>query len=267
MPETEVVTPPVVETPPVTWRDSLPDDLKAAPELAKYTDVAALAKGHLEQSKLVGRKVEGQFKVPDSTSTPEEKAAFRKAMQVPDTPEGYQYKRHAMMSHSEWNADAEKAFVKLFHEEGIPPKTAERLMHAYGDFMATQVKANEVIAAEARGELRAEWGVNYDTFLGAANRGLTRVEQAIGAAPGTLVEATKGADPAAVAKAFHWIESQFTEHGWVSGEPVRGMAPEAALARLSELQAQLAKVPEGSDEARVIIEHITQVGAALKRAA
>ena len=223
-----------------------------------------LAKAFTETKKLVG--VKATPTPPGTGASPEEVKAWRAALGVPETPEGYTPKLHPMMAHPEWNKEVQAGFLKLFHEEHLPPKTVDRILGAYGDFVAAQVKDQDQIAVSAKGELRSEWGVNYDAFLGSANHGLTRVAQALGVEKADLFEATKGSDPALVAKVFHWMESQFTEHGWVSGEPVTGVTPEMAVTQIAQLQEQLSKVPQDSEQARSLIDQIANVGRALARA-
>ena len=255
---------PVVTAPASSWRDTLPDDLKADKSLESFKDVPALAKSFIETKKLVGTKQTPA--VPGDKASPEEVSAWRKALGVPDTPEGYTPKQHPIMALPEWNKEAQGAFLKLAHEESIPPKTLDRILGFYGDFVAAGLKDADRMAADAKGELRTDWGVNYDAYIGAAKNGVSRLATALEVKPEDLFEATKGTDPALVAKLFHYVESQFTEHGWVPGEPVRGTTPEMAVSKITELQARLLTVPRDSEQARAIIEEISQVGRALARA-
>lgn len=263
---TETVAPETAAAPtaPVTtsWRDTLPADIKDAPELAKYTDVAALAKGHVNQAKLVGQK--GQIPGPDAK--PEDVKAFHRALGVPESPAEYKLKAHEMMAHPEWNRAAQDEFLKTAHALGMTPAQVDGAVQFYANFIGAQVKDNNRLETEAKVELRNEWGVNYDTYMGAANRGISRMEQMLGMQPGTLVEATKGSDPAAIARMFHGIESQFVEHGFVQGEPIQGVSAGDAASKINDLKAQLLKVPEGSEQAKDIINQILAYGRAMKAA-
>jgi hypothetical protein len=71
-----------------TWRDTLPDELKASPVLSKYTDQNAALKALVEAQDLIGRKSEG-IKVPGPDAKPEERESFFKALGRPDTPDQY----------------------------------------------------------------------------------------------------------------------------------------------------------------------------------
>jgi len=274
MAEVETAPAPVAEAPAAvtapTWRDSLPDDLKADQTLASIKATTAnealgvMAKMTVEAQKKIGAKAAPT--VPGAQATPEEIKAWRNALGVPETPAGYTPKAHPLMAHPEWNKEAQGAFLKLAHELHMPPASVDRILGFYGDFVASQLKSNDQVAVEAKGELVKDWGVNYDAYLGAANNGMNRVAKELGVQPGDIFEATKGSDPALVARVFHWMESQFTEHGWVSGEPTRGTTPEEAVVRLGELQQELLKFPQGSPQALEIIEKISNMGRALRAA-
>lgn len=71
-----------------TWRDTLPDELKASPVLAKYQDQTEALKALVEAQKLIGKRPEG-VKVPDKDAKPEEVEQFYKALGRPDTPDAY----------------------------------------------------------------------------------------------------------------------------------------------------------------------------------
>jgi len=268
MAEVETAPAPVAEAPAAvtapTWRDSLPDDLKADKSLESFKDVGALAKSYVETKKMVGAKAAPT--VPGAQATPEEIKAWRSALGVPETPAGYTPKAHPLMAHPEWNKEAQGAFLKLAHELHMPPTAVERVLHFYGDFMAGQIKSNDQIAVEAKGELVKDWGVNFDANMGAANNGMSRIAGWLGVQPGDLFEATKGSDPALVARMFHRIESEFTEHGWIAGEGQRGTSPEEAVVKIAELQQEMLKYPYGSPQALEIMEKISNMGRALRAA-
>lgn len=71
-----------------TWRDTLPEDLKASPVLAKYQDPHAAFKALVDAQELIGRKSEGLVK-PGPDAKPEDVAKFYKALGRPDTPDAY----------------------------------------------------------------------------------------------------------------------------------------------------------------------------------
>lgn len=254
--------------PAPSWRDTLPEDLKADKSLESFKDVGALAKSYVETKKLVGVKQDGALKVPGPEATPEERQAFAKALGVPATPAEYKVKAHEMMGHPEWNPAAQAAFLQLAHQHAMTPAQVNAAIGWYADFIGQSARDNQRIETEAKVELRTAWGPNYEPYLGAANRGMNRVAEALGVSRDEVFEATKGSDPALVAKIFHWTESQFLEHGFVQGPAIEGVSADGAQSKIAELQAELSKVPQGSAEALAIIDRIAAYGRlAARRAA
>lgn len=248
-------------TPPTSWRDTLPEDIRGDKSLADFKDPAALAKSYIATKAMVGQKA---LAVPGENATPEERAAFHAALGVPKTPAEYKLKAHEMMAHPEWNRGAQDEFVKLAHAHGFTPAQADAAVQFYANFIGTQVKANEKMATEGRVELKGDWGVNYDAFMGVANTAMGQAAQALGVERGDLFNATSGSDPALVARLFHWVGSNLAEHGFLQSEHLDSItSPADAMSKMQEYQAQLLKVPEGSQQARELIDKIANLGRAM----
>jgi hypothetical protein len=64
----------------VPWTDSLPDDLKADPNVIKFKTPAEMAKGYVEASKLIGSSI----RPPGPDASAEAKKDFREKMQKAD---------------------------------------------------------------------------------------------------------------------------------------------------------------------------------------
>jgi hypothetical protein len=252
-----VTTTPATEAPPAaapattsTWRDTLPEDIRSAPELAKYTDVAALAKGHLNQSKLVGAKTEGLVKVPGEGASPEEHAAFNKARGVPDAPNGYALKRPQLAAVLGWNEKAEQDFAAAAHKSGYTPAQAQAAVDFYGSMLQAQHDADRQMEKEAGLALRTEWGANYEANLGIANRALSQY------GGNELVEflhsSKLGADPRMV-KAWAAVGADLMESGYVKGEGLHGVSREDAQTKMREIDAELNKLDPYSDRAKELV--------------
>lgn len=154
-----------------SWRDSLPDDLKGDPTLAKYSDVANLAKAYLHAQQAIGKK--GIIK-PAANATPEEWKSFREALGVPSAdkyevsqPKGFEFPKETM----DW---AKKTFAEI----GILPEDAGALMHKFAEFEVGRDKTMAQARADASKQqiegLQKEWGENYGAEL---KRGLFAVQQ------------------------------------------------------------------------------------------
>ena len=66
----------------VNWRDQLPEDLRAAPSLANFTDIAGLAASYVNAKSLQGSSIQ----IPTASASAEKRANFKKRLReaVPD---------------------------------------------------------------------------------------------------------------------------------------------------------------------------------------
>lgn len=158
--------PPAQQTAPgapgADWRAALPPDLRESKSLARYKDAGDLAKGFVELEKTLGRT---GVRVPQDGDGPEVQAAWRKALGVPDAPEGYQLAPPEGFPADRWDKDGEAEFRKTAHELGLPPAHAKKLMDLYAQRQAQAYKAIEDARANAEANLRKEWGADYDRHM------------------------------------------------------------------------------------------------------
>lgn len=154
---------------PASWRESLPPELREAPSLGKYQDVASLAKGYVEAQTLIGRK--GAI-IPKEGDSPEVTAAFRQAMGVPEKPEGYEIKVPEGLPAGVWNDDAAGQFRTWAHELGLTPTQAQGLAERYAQMGGNAVQQSAEVTET---ELRKEWGVAFNAKMKAANDALRNI--------------------------------------------------------------------------------------------
>lgn len=221
-------TPAPAETQPADWRAALPEDIRAAPSMAKFKDPAELAKSYLEAEKLIGRK---GVVVPGENATPEEVAAFRAALGVPDAPDGYGLAAPEGLPDGVWNEDSAKAFAAKAHELGIPPAAAKGLAEWFA-----KAQAEALGAAEPwQPVLEKEWGAKFQDNLDLAQRAARQ----FGADEATLAKLASAAGDANVMRMFHRIGAALGEDqpaGMATASaPMTGeRAREAALAIIGD---------------------------------
>ena len=241
-----------------SWRDTLPDDLKADKSLESFKDVAGLAKSFIETKKMVGAR----SAVPGADAKPEDVAAFRKALGVPDAPEGYALKRPEIAAVLGWDDKAEAGFKAAAHKAGMTPVAAQAAVDYYASMLQTQHDAARAMEREAGAALRTQWGANYDANLGIANRALSQY------GGDDLVEflhtSKLGADPRMV-QAWAKVGADLMESGFIRGENIGRVSDEEADTKVRELNAELSKVDPSSDRASQIIDQIVQYRAAVRR--
>lgn len=248
--------------PQPSWRDTLPDELKADPSLASFKDVPSLAKSFVETKKMVGAKTEGLVKVPGADAKPDEVAAFRKALGVPDAPTGYQIRRPELAAVLGWDEVAEKGFLTEAHKSGFMPQQVQVAVDFYAKLMQTQHDADRAQEKQAGLELRQEWGANYEANLGIAKRFLSQY------GGDDLVEALYasrfGAD-ARMLKAFAAAGADLMEHGAITGNGLARMDPSEADSKIREINAELDRVDPNSQRARDLVDEKYKYLAARRR--
>lgn len=161
------------------WLDRLPPELKDGHQtLSKYRDLPSLAKSHVELQKLLGTK-SSAINVPTDKSSPEEIAAFRKAIGAPEKPEDYKLKPEKLPDGIEWNEELGKGFASIAQKHNLPASAMRELTDFYlASEQARGQEMQKMLGDELkRGqeELRTAWGGNYDKNLALAVRGAKSV--------------------------------------------------------------------------------------------
>lgn len=155
------------------WTTRLPEEMGEARQgFAKYKTVGDLVKGLHNANQVIGRK--GVI-LPTEKSTPEEVATYRKAMGVPESPDGYAESVKPEASETaQWNDEIAKSYFEVAHKHNIPPAALKELAHLnlkQREFEA-EAAINQVMENKQQGlmHLRQTWGANFDRNLGIAQR-------------------------------------------------------------------------------------------------
>ena len=145
------------------WRESLPGELRADKTLADFKDVGALAKSYVETKRLVGDAV----RVPKPDAKPEDIAAFRRKLGVPESPDKYDVKLPEMpKDFPAWNETHVADFKTAAHKAGLTPSQVQAVVQWYAGNQL-QVRGSESSAAVTRAkeaeaaciaELEKTWG-------------------------------------------------------------------------------------------------------------
>jgi hypothetical protein len=165
------------------WLDRLPESLtEAKPTLGKFKTFEDLAKSYSALQTVIGKKANA-VTVPNEKSTPEEIAAFRKAIGAPDSAEGYKLKPEQLPEGLTWDDELAKGFAEIAHKHHIPPAAMQELT---ARFVASESAKLEQYAKAAtaeletgRTELKKEFGANFDKSIVMAKR----VAQTVGLDP------------------------------------------------------------------------------------
>ncbi len=159
-----------------SWRDSLPDDLKTAAPLAKFTDIPSLARSYTQLEHRFhesGRK--DAIIKPGENATPEDWTAFHAKGGRPESADKYDIK---VPDDVKAKITVTDDFVKNFKERafnaGLTPLQAGTL---FGTVLEANVSMKEQLDAKkltARGEAKAAlqkaWGEAFPAKLENINR-------------------------------------------------------------------------------------------------
>ncbi len=156
------------------WLDRLPEELaEAKPTLGKFQNFGDLAKSYVSLQTVIGKKANA-VAVPNEKSTPEEIAAYRKAVGVPDAPDGYKLKPEQLPEGLTWDDELGKGFAEIAHRHNIPAAAMQELAARY---MASETAKLEEYSKSANAELEAgktelrkEFGGNYEANIQLAAR-------------------------------------------------------------------------------------------------
>lgn len=145
----EGTTPPV--TPPgATWTATLTDEsLRSHQGLAKFKDVDSLAKSYIELDKL--RNERTGVKPLTAESTPEEIAAYRTAMGIPEKADGYEVGELAFPEDATPTQEQMGAFRSLAHTLHLTPAQVQGILQWYSQDVSQQWNSlQEARAGEVR---------------------------------------------------------------------------------------------------------------------
>lgn len=153
------------------WTNHLPDDAVPYKEtLARYKTVPDMAKALAHANALVGRKLG----VPSEKSTPEEVAAYRKALGVPESLEEYDFTPAEVPEGFNWDKDAMKPFAEVAHKHHIPPGAMKELAGLFAQYESSKVDVLQGMFDQQRQEavstLQKEWGGDFQKNLSVAKQ-------------------------------------------------------------------------------------------------
>jgi hypothetical protein len=90
-------------------------------------DVESLSKSYQGLEQLLGKKANA-IVPPTEKSSPEEVAAYRKAIGVPESPEGYQLKPEQLPEGVTWDENVAKRAAELAHKHNVPAAAMQEFM-------------------------------------------------------------------------------------------------------------------------------------------
>lgn len=195
------------------WISALPDEYKGNEYIKGFEKPGDFVKAHMDlktEHDALKPKLDGAIFKPGKDATPEETAAYHKALGVPEKSDGYEFPKTEGVDQD----DAMTAWAReTFHKAGITAEQAPAMVKAWDELMQNTVKAQD--EAEKQGietaetALKEEWKADYDKNIEETKRGYQAFEKTV---PGfaeflamdTKAGLTVGNHPMML-KAFHAI--------------------------------------------------------------
>ncbi len=167
----------VEETPEPSWRDDWRDamgseDEKIAKTLSRYRSPEAVAKA-LHEAKTALRQKGPEVPKLSEDSSEDDVKAYREAMGVPESYEGYESGFSEGFETSEADVALLDGFKQAAHQANMTPEQVAGVTKWYEELaIAQQQDLNEneyETRVETQTTLKSEWGAEYDSNINAMN--------------------------------------------------------------------------------------------------
>ena len=159
------------------WRAALPDELKNHPVLSKYSKPGDFARDAIGWNE----RAEKGIHKPGDKATAAELSAYRAAMGIPETEDGYQLPEE--VEGVKMSAERIKEFKALAHKLGIPADAAKALIEYDAKTAKAQSAAAEAAQTEqvrkAEDHFKQSWGTEYERNKELAERGIASLPPAL----------------------------------------------------------------------------------------
>jgi len=153
----------------VSWRDSLPDELKTNASLEKFSDVSTLAKSYINAESMIGKD---KMVIPGANTTEDEWNDIYDKLGRPSDPNAYELTAE-LAEGEQIDEQLMSSFKETAHKHGLSPAQAQGLLDYYNSISSqsmVDLENNAVLAQEqSQRELREEWGRSYDDNLNKAS--------------------------------------------------------------------------------------------------
>ncbi len=154
----------------VSWRDSLPDDIKGNTSLEKFSDVSTLAKSYINAESMIGKD---KMVVPGVNTTEDEWNDIYTKLGRPSTPDEYNLEL-ALQEGEVVDDQLFASFKDAAHKNGLSPQQAQGILDYYNNIstqtLNEQSNAGMLAQEQSSRELREEWGRSYDDNLSKASQ-------------------------------------------------------------------------------------------------
>ena len=157
----EAAAPAAAEAAPVSFLESLPEELRNEPSLRTFTDPGALAKSYVNAQRMIGAD---KIALPGKSATPDEWREVYTRLGAPTDASGYEFEGDSPLHDDYMNSFREHAL-----NAGPNPSQANEMMNFVRGTVTTMNETASQGAEEARyageQELRQEFGQAFEQRL------------------------------------------------------------------------------------------------------
>lgn len=154
----EAAAPAAAEAAPVSFLESLPEELRNEPSLRTFTDPGALAKSYVNAQRMIGAD---KIALPGKSATPDEWREVYTRLGAPTDASGYEFEGDSPLQDNYMNSFREHAL-----KAGLNPSQANEMMNFVRGTVDGMNQGLEQSADEARyageQELRQEFGQAFE---------------------------------------------------------------------------------------------------------
>jgi len=227
------------KAPDSDWREGLPDELRKTADRFTSKEDAIRAIENF-------RKRESQVRVPGKDATDDEKAAYHKAIGVPEDPAEYEFPEVEDLTDEVKESRA--AWGKRFHDLGLSKQVAKDLLTLVNEdaqsALAKQVEADKAFAQSQEDALKSEWKGDLEKNKTLANRAFAEMANRAGLSLEALtkIETKDGRflmDRAEIVKLFAGLGREMAEG--TLGPAVSESERETMQEQLGDLRKQIDK--------------------------
>ena len=168
-------TPPA---PTASWRDSLPDDLKAHTTLSKFNDTATLAKSYVDLEKMRGVPADQLLVLPKDANDKDGWTKVFSKLGRPESPDKYSEVKMDLPQGVEFSKEEASLARARFHELNMTDTQAAGVLGLFGEKLKqgleTSNATKERIKQESEAALKKEYGDRYESVVASADNVLKR---------------------------------------------------------------------------------------------
>ena len=147
-----------------SWKETISEEFRKDPNIAKFTEIDALAKSYINATRMIGSD---KVIVPNQNSNEDHWNEVYDKLVRPQTPDKYKFEIKSDVVPFEETSI--KQFAENAHKLGLNNKQAQGILEFYKNNVEQSAKQSQIdietSQAQSQQQLRQEWGRAYDEKL------------------------------------------------------------------------------------------------------